>query len=63
MINVFNMQQLLHQIIKKLNPIRKELINKPNWEGINSPSKLDDCNKFEKNNPTIAINNLYTKEK
>ena len=41
----------------------KPFINKPNWEGINCPSKLDDCNKFEKINPTIAINNLYTKEK
>ena len=30
---------------------------------MNYPSKLDEWKKFEKNNPTIAINILYTKEK
>ena len=32
-------------------------------KGINYPSKLDDCKIFEKNNPTTALNILYTKEK
>ena len=39
------------------------LINKYNWEGINYPSKVDDWKRFEKNNPAIALNILYTKEK
>ena len=43
--------------------IIKPLISKYNWEGINYPSKLDDSKSFEKNNPTIAFNILYTKEK
>ena len=38
-------------------------INKYNWEGINYPSKIDDWKTFEKNNPTIALNILYNKEK
>ena len=41
----------------------KPFINKYNWEGINYPSKADDWKRFEKNNPTIALNVLYTKEK
>ena len=41
----------------------KPFINKYNWEGINYPSKIDDWKKFEKNNPTIALNILYIKEK
>ena len=32
-------------------------------ERINYPSKFDDWKRFEKNNPTIALNILYTKEK
>ena len=38
-------------------------MNKYNWKGINYPSKIDDLKSFEKNNPTIAINILFTKEK
>ena len=38
-------------------------MNKCNWEGINYPSKIDDWKTFEKNNPKIALNILYTKEK
>ena len=38
-------------------------MNKYNWNRINYPSKLDDWKTFEKNNPTIALNILYTKEK
>ena len=30
---------------------------------MNYPSKRDDCKMFEKNNPTTALNILYTKEK
>ena len=41
----------------------KPFINKYNWEGINYPSNMDDWKMFEKNNPTIALNILYTKEK
>ena len=32
-------------------------------KGINHPSKIDDWKTFEKNNPTIALNILYIKEK
>ena len=41
----------------------KPFINKCNREGINYPSKIDDWKTFEKNNPTIALNILCTKEK
>ena len=37
----------------------KPFINKYNWKGINYPSKVDDWKKFEKNNPTIALDILY----
>ena len=42
---------------------KKSLINKYKWKGINYPSKIDDWKTIEKNNPTIAINILYIKEK
>ena len=65
-ISVFNMQQLNYEDIEshpervsKITPF----INKYNWEGINYPSKLGDWKSFEKNNPTMAMNMLYTKEK
>ena len=41
----------------------KPFINKYNWEGINYPSEVNDWKRFEKNNPTIALKILYTKEK
>ena len=41
----------------------KPFIKKYNWKGINYPSKIDDWKTFEKNNPTIALNILYIKEK
>ena len=41
----------------------KPFINKYNWKGIKYPSKRDDWKMFEKNNPTIALNILYIKEK
>ena len=51
----------------KWNPERvsniKPFINKCNWEGKNYPTKLDDWKTFKKNNPTIALNIFYIKEK
>ena len=41
----------------------KPFMNKYNWKKINYPSKIDDWKSFEKNNPTIARNILYIKEK
>ena len=38
-------------------------INDFNWEGINSPSKIEDWKRFEQNNPRIALNMLYIKGK
>ena len=38
-------------------------INKYNWQEINYPSKIDDWKRSEKNNYTIALNTLYSKEK
>ena len=38
----------------------KQFIYKYNWDKY--PSKLDDSKTFEKNNPTITLNILYTKE-
>ena len=54
--------------MEKLSGIQKELTIKPfinefNWKGINYPGKIDDQKTFEKNNPTIALNILYIKEK
>ena len=53
--------------MKKLNHIQKEFqvlfINKYGWKRIHYPSKIDDWKTFEKINPTIALNILYTKEK
>ena len=51
----------------KENPVKvsniKPFINKYNWKGTHYPSKIDDWKMFEKNNPTIALNILYAKEK
>ena len=41
----------------------KPVINECNWKGKNYSSKADDWIKFEKNNPTIALNILYITEK
>ena len=38
-------------------------MNKYSWEKINYSSKIDNQKKFKKNNPTIGLNILYTKEK
>ena len=49
------------------NPVRvsniKPFINKYYRKGTNYPSKIDNWKTFEKNNPTIALNILYIKEK
>ena len=51
----------------KWNPERvsniKPFINRYNWKEINYLSKIGDCKTLEKNNPTIALNTLYIKEK
>ena len=41
----------------------KPFINKYDWKGISYPTKRDDWKTFEKNNPTIALNISYIKEK
>ena len=41
----------------------KPFINKYNWKGIYYPSKIDDWKTSEKNNPTIALDILYIKQK
>ena len=41
----------------------KPFINKFDWKGKNSPSKIDDWKTFDKNNRTITFNILYIKEK
>ena len=51
----------------KWNPKRvliiKPFINTYNWKGIYYPTKIDDWKTYEKNNPTIALNISYIKEK
>ena len=55
--------------MRKLNRIQIEFqifnhfINKYKWKGINYPSKIEDWERFERNNPTIALNILYIKER
>ena len=41
----------------------KPFINKYNCKGINYPSKIYDWKTYEKNNATVALNNLHIKEK
>ena len=41
----------------------KPFINKYNWKGINSLSKINDWKRIVKNNLTIALNILYIKGK
>ena len=41
----------------------RPFINNYYWEGINYPSKIEDSKRFEKNNPTVALNVLFIKEK
>ena len=37
-------------------------MNKYDWNGIKSPSKIEDWKKFESNNPAVALNVLHEKE-
>ena len=50
----------------KWNPEKFQILNHPdikyNWDGIKYPSKIDDWGTFEKKNPKIVYNVLYTKE-
>ena len=46
------------QRISKIKPF----INKYNWKELNYPSGEDYWKKFEKSNPTIALNALYVKQ-
>ena len=41
----------------------KLFINKYTWKGTNYPSKIDERKTFQKNNPTIALDIAYIKEK
>ncbi|XP_057308440.1 uncharacterized protein LOC130646281 [Hydractinia symbiolongicarpus] len=43
------------QRISKLRPY----IDRYNWQGIEFPTSIKDINKFERNNPDIAVNVLY----
>ena len=43
-------------------PKTKSFINKYNCKEINYPLRKDDWKKFEKNNPTIALNVMYVKK-
>ena len=56
---------LNHEEIEK-NPERiakiKPFVDNYNWEGINYPSEKVDWEKFDKNNPTSALNILYAKK-
>ena len=51
----------------KWNPERvsniKLFSNKYNWKEIDYPSKIDDWKTFKNNDPTVALNLLYIKEK
>ena len=47
---------------KKSKTKIKPFIKKYNWEGINFLSEKDDCQQFEENNATIALNVLYAKK-
>ena len=47
------------EIVSNIEPFTKNY----NWKGINYPLKIDDWKNFEENNPTIALNVLYIKEK
>ena len=38
-------------------------MNKYKQSGKNYPPEINDCKEFEKNNPVIALNILYIKEK
>ena len=45
--------------IENLEPF----INRYNWDGITYPTQINQWSKFEKQNPTIALNILYIEGK
>ena len=51
-------QEKTHREYKELSKLFKPLINKYYWKGIIYPSGKDDWKKFEKNNPTIVLNEM-----
>ena len=55
------MMKKLKKIVKifKIKPF----ISKYNWKRIDYSSGRDDWEKFEENNPTIALNMLYIKKR
>ena len=63
MMNVFNLVALNYGEIES-HPQRvsniKPFMNRYNWKGITYQSKIE---KLKKNNPAIALNILYIKEK
>ena len=59
--NAFNMLQNLEKNSQRTQKI-KPFINKYNWKGVNALSGKDDWKHFEKNNLTIAFNELYAKK-
>ena len=48
-----------HQRISRLRPYE----NQCNWEGLEFPVSIKKIDKFEKNNPGIAVNVLFTNKK
>ena len=48
-----------HQRISKLRPCE----NQYNWKGLEFPVSVKKIDKFEKNNPGIAVNVLYSNKK
>ena len=62
--SVLNMQQQLHETIKKFKNLQiiskiKPFIDQYNQKGIEFPSQSKDQKKFEQNNKTIAVNTLF----
>ena len=48
-----------HQRISRLRPYEKQY----NWEGLEFPVSIKKIDKFEKNNPGIAVNVLFSNKK
>ena len=48
-----------HQRISRLRPYEKQY----NWEGLEFPVSIKKIDKFEKNNPGIAVNVLFSNNK
>ena len=48
-----------HQRISTLRPYE----NQYNWEGLEFPASINEIDKFEKNNPGIAVSMLFSNKK